>query len=126
MVSQLNALALGVMCVGLLVSTLQSLWQHPVIHCVLSNNFFGASVIFTDNVTVSAAALLCCGKSQLGPGAELTLPTPCASSRLNCSSVLFCLLRLCLTPILLSRSDGLDIYSTPEVPVLLTAKPSLE
>lgn len=50
----------------------------------------------------------------------------CASSHLNCSCGLFCLLRLVLMPIFLSRSNVLDIYSIPEVPVLLTAKPTLE
>lgn len=66
MFSQLNALSLagqlgawGVCVAGVAsVRALQSLWQHPVIHCILSNNLFGASVVFPDNITENQAYIM--------------------------------------------------------------------
>lgn len=59
MFSQLNALSLASQLgVVVLVSALQSLWQHPVIHCILSNNLLGASVVFPDNVRESQSYIM--------------------------------------------------------------------
>lgn len=79
MFSQLNALSLAGQLRGCVagvggVRALQSLWQHPVIHCILSNNLFGASVVFPADITEksdlhNATAVLCYGKYQCRTGA---------------------------------------------------------
>lgn len=69
--SQLNALSLASQLgLGVLVSALQSLRQHPVIHCILSNNLFGASVVFPDNAMSYVTPLHYCavGNASAGRG----------------------------------------------------------